>query len=261
MINDKPPQIPPKFVFGVKEEDLYEAVSSEYFLWKGFRAVKKNGGSVGIDRQSIQDFEANLKGELQKLRDELEDWTYHPQPVRRVEIPKPDGKGIRKLGIPCIRDRVVQAALKELIEPLLDPQFSDNSYGFRPGRDQRQAVRAAQKIVQEKGKEIVVDIDLSNFFDRIHHDRLIFRLSKRITDKRILRLIGKTLRSGIMEDGVIKPTEEGSVQGSPLSPLLSNVVLDELDKELESRGLDFCRYADDCNIFVKTRLLNAMDFI
>jgi group II intron reverse transcriptase/maturase len=135
----------------------------------------------------------------------------------------------------------------------LDPQFSKHSYGFRPGKNQRQAVEAAQEIVRGRGKEIVVDLDLSKFFDRINHDRLIYRLGERIPDKRILRLIGKTLRSGIMENGTVKPTNEGSIQGSPLSPLLSNVVLDELDKELESRGLEFCRFADDCNVFVKTK--------
>ena len=253
MENDRSPQLPLKFVFGVKEEDLFEALCSEYFLYEGFKAVRRNGGSAGIDLQSIQDFEANLKKELQELQNELEMWTYEPRPVRRVEILKPDGGGVRLLGIPCIRDRVVQATIKGLIEPLLDPQFSKHSYGFRPGKNQRQAVEAAQKIVQGKGKEIVVDIDLSKFFDRINHDRLIYRLGERIADKRILRLIGKTLRSGIMENGTVKPTNEGSIQGSPLSPLLSNVVLDELDKELESRGLEFCRFADDCNIFVKTK--------
>ncbi len=252
MINNLSPQLPPQFVFGIKEENLFDALCSEYYLNEGFRAVRKNGGSVGIDQQSIQDFEANLRDELQKLQTELETWNYQPQPVRRVEIPKPDG-GIRLLGIPCVRDRVVQGALKGLLEPLLDPQFSEHSYGFRPGRNQRQAVEAAQRIVQERGKAIVVDIDLSKFFDRIHHGRLIARLSKRIPDKRILRVIGITLRSGVLEDGMVKPTQEGSVQGSPLSPLLSNVVLDELDKELESRGLEFCRFADDCNIFVKTK--------
>ncbi len=253
MIDNPLPQLLPQFVFGVKEENLFEALCSEYYLYKGFRAVRKNGGSVGIDQQRIQDFEANLRAELQKLQKELEEWSYQPQPVRRVEIPKSDGRGTRLLGIPCVRDRVVQAALKGLLEPLLDPHFSEHSYGFRPGRNQRQAVEAAKRIVQERGKEIVVDIDLSKFFDRIHHDRLIFKLSEKVPDKRILRIIGKILRSGVMEDGVVKPTQEGSVQGSPLSPLLSNVVLDELDKELENRGLEFCRFADDCNIFVKTK--------
>jgi len=252
MKDNKSSTIPLQFRFGIKKEELYEALCTTYFLYEGFRAVKKNKGSAGVDGQSIEDFEANLKIELEKLKKELETWTYQPQPVRRVEIPKADNKGVRKLGIPCIRDRVVQATIKNLLEPLLDQQFSKHSYGFRPGRNQRQAVEAAQKIVQTRGKGIVVDIDLSQFFDRIHHDRLIDRLSQQIPDKRILRLIGITLRSGIMDSGVIQPTKEGSVQGSPLSPLLSNVVLDELDKELEKRGLEFCRFADDCNIFVKT---------
>jgi len=154
--------------------------------------------------------------------------------------------------VPCIRDRVVQATLKLILEPLLDPTFSDNSYGFRPGRNQRQAVESAQRIVQS-GKEYVVDIDLSKFFDRVQHDRLIERLSRFIPDKRILRIIGMILRSGVMKEGLVSPTTEGTVQGSPLSPLLSNVVLDELDKELERRGLEFCRFADDCNIFVKSQ--------
>ncbi|MCW5211122.1 group II intron reverse transcriptase/maturase, partial [Desulfobulbus sp. N3] len=172
--------------------------------------------------------------------------------VRRVEIPKPGkGAGVRLLGIPCVRDRVVQATIKLLLEPILDLIFSDHSYGFRPGYSQRQAVEAAQRIVKS-GKEYVVDIDLSKFFDRVNHDRLIYLLSEHIDDKQILRLIGITLRSGIMKDGLVTPSEEGTPQGSPLSPLLSNVVLDELDKELEQRGLEFCRFADDCNIFVRT---------
>ena len=156
------------------------------------------------------------------------------------------------LTVPCIRDRVVQATLKLLIEPLIDPYFSTNSYGFRPRRSQRQAVKAALQIVC-RGKEYVVDIDLSKFFDRVNHDRLIARLKRFIEDTRILRIIGMTLRSGVLIEGVVEPTEEGTTQGSPLSPLLSNVVLDELDKELESRGLEFCRFADDCNIFVGSK--------
>jgi RNA-directed DNA polymerase len=188
-----------------------------------------------------------------QLSQELESWQYRPAPVLRVEIPKP-GKnaGVRKLGIPCVRDRVVQATLKLILEPILDPLFSQNSYGFRPGCNQRQAVQAARKIVKS-GKPYVVDIDLSKFFDRVHHDRLIFRLSQHISDKRILRIIGMTLRSGVMKAGLVSPTTEGTVQGGPLSPLLSNVVLDELDKELERRGLEFCRFADDANIFVSSQ--------
>lgn len=237
----------------VDQRSLFEKLCSMEYLEKGFKAVKKNDGAPGIDKVTHQEFETRLDEELKRLREELSSWTYEPQPVRRVEIPKPGkGAGVRLLGIPCIRDRVVHATLKILLEPILDPTFSNNSYGFRPGRDQRQAVTAAQEIVLS-GKEYVVDIDLSKFFDRVNHDRLISRLSLVIPDKRILRIIGMILRSGVMNNGLRIPTTEGTVQGSPLSPLLSNVVLDELDKELEGRGLEFCRYADDCNIFVKSQ--------
>jgi group II intron reverse transcriptase/maturase len=213
--------------------------------------VRKNKGSPGIDGVTIAEFESRLDEELGRLRVDLESWTYEPSPVRRVEIPKPGGKGIRLLGVPTVRDRVVHATLKRLLEPIFEPLFSDHSYGFRPGRNQRQAVEAAREIVAG-GKPYVVDLDLSKFFDRIHHDRLIARLGQSIPDKRILRLTGKILRSGVMANGLVTPSTEGAVQGSPLSPLLSNIVLDELDKELERRGLAFCRFADDCNIFVKT---------
>ena len=232
------------------EEDIFGRLCTLEVLRDGFKAVKKNHGAPGVDGVTIEEFEENLEQELKRLNWELENWKYNPQPVQRVEILKP-GKdaGVRLLGIPCVRDRVVQATLKQLLEPILDPKFSDNSYGFRPGRNQRQAVESARDIVRS-GKEYVVDIDLSKFFDRVHHDRLIARLASFIPDKRILRLIGMTLRSGVMENGLVRSTTEGTVQGGPLSPLLSNVVLDELDKELERRGLEFCRFADDCNIFV-----------
>lgn len=219
---------------------------------QGWREVRSNRGASGIDGKTIETFELQLQEEIKQLQEELVNWRYKPQPVRRVEIPKPDGAGVRLLGIPCVRDRVVQATIKQLLEPILEPLFSESSYGFRPGRNQSQAVKAAQEIVQS-GKGFVVDIDLSKFFDKINQDRLIGRLGKTVEDKRILKLIGMTLRSGVMKDGVITPTTEGSTQGSPLSPLLSNLVLDELDKEIESRGLEFCRFADDCNIFVKTQ--------
>jgi len=235
-----------------KNESLFDILRSSESLITGFKQVKKNRGKPGIDGVSIEDFENDLNGELSQLSQELTDWTYKPSPVRRVEIPKPGGKGVRLLGIPTIRDRVVQATLKLLLEPIFDPHFSPHSYGFRPGRSQHQAVQAAQSVVNS-GKPYVVDIDLSKFFDRIHHDRLIFRLGQRISDKRILRLIGMMLRSGVMVNGVVNPSKEGTMQGGPLSPLLSNVVLDELDQELEKRGLEFCRFADDCNIFVKSQ--------
>ncbi len=232
------------------EQSLFDKLCNPFRLGLGFSAVKRNRGAPGIDGVTIEAFEMHYEQELSQLAEELRSWTYKPKPVRRVEIDKPDG-GVRLLGIPCVRDRVVQATLKRLLEPLLTPHFSDHSFGFIPGRNQQQAVREAQRIVAS-GKAWVVDIDLSKFFDRINHDRLVTRLSESIDDKRILRLIGMILRSGVMQDGLVSPTREGSVQGSPLSPLLSNVVLDELDKELESRGLEFCRFADDSNIFVKS---------
>lgn len=228
---------------------LYDKLCSATLLREGFQVVRKNKGSPGIDGITIEMFESRLDEELGQLQKELEDWTYQPMPVRQVDIPKPGNKNdFRKLGIPSIRDRTVQAVLKLLLEPIFEPLFSEHSYGFRPGRNQRQAVEAAQRIVAQ-GKEFCADVDLSKFFDRVHHDRLISRLGEQIADKRILRLIGLTLRSGIMKDGLVSATTEGTVQGSPLSPLLSNVVLDELDKELEKRGIEFCRFADDCNAF------------
>ncbi len=235
----------------IDETRLFDELCTVERLSVGFKRVKKNKGSPGVDGVRIEDFGANLDEELRRLKEELESWTYKPSPVRRVEIPKSGGKGIRLLGVPTVRDRVVHATLKELLEPIFEAQFSTHSYGFRPGRNQRQAVEAAREIVAG-GKPYVVDIDLSKFFDRIHHDRLITGLSQYVPDKAILRLIGKLLRSGIMANGLVTPSTEGAVQGSPLSPLLSNIVLDELDKELERRGLEFCRFADDCNIFVKS---------
>jgi RNA-directed DNA polymerase len=230
---------------------LFEQLCTERQLLEGWYEVKKNRGSSGSDGQTIEGFETRLQEEIKQLKKELENWQYKPQPVRRVEIPKPEG-GVRLLGVPCIRDRVLQSAIKQLLEPILEPLFSPNSYGFRPGRNQGQAVEAAQKIVAS-GKNYVVDIDLSKFFDRVNQDKLVRTLSTIIKDKRIVRLVGNILRSGVMQDGIVTATTEGTVQGSPLSPLLSNLVLDALDKEIESRGLEHCRFADDCNIFVKTR--------
>lgn len=232
-------------------KSLFERICSHERLSDAFKAVKRNKGAPGIDGVTIEAFEANLPAELDQLAKELTSWVYEPAPVRRVDIPKPGGNGTRMLGVPCIRDRVVQTSIKAVIEPIFEAKFSTHSYGFRPGRNQRQAVEAAQRIVQA-GKEYCVDIDLSKFFDRVNHDRLVYRLGLEISDKRVLRLIGMTLRSGIMTNGTVVATEEGTTQGSPLSPLLSNVVLDELDKELERRGLEFCRFADDCNVFTRT---------
>ncbi len=235
------------------ERELFDQLCEPWYLQRGFKAVKKNGGAPGVDGVTIEDFETCLDEELNRLQEDLASWNYQPQPVRRVEIPKPGkGAGVRLLGVPCVRDRVVHATIKLLLEPILDPRFSDHSYGFRPNRNQRQAVDAMHQIVKS-GKEYVVSIDLSKFFDRVNHDRLISLLSHRLSDKRILRVIGLILRSGVMIDGKILLSKEGTPQGSPLSPLLSNVVLDELDKELERRELEFCRFADDFNIFVRSQ--------
>lgn len=219
-------------------------------LVDAFKLVKRNKGAAGIDKITVEEYEANLSRNIEELRQEILSWSYEPTPVKRVEIPKPNG-GTRLLGIPTVKDRVLHAAIKIVLEPIIDPTFSERSYGFRPGRNQQQAVEKAREFVRD-GNEQIVDIDLAQFFDRINHDRLIQRLKIHVQDKRVLRLIGMILRSGIMINGVIVSSTEGSVQGSPLSPLLSNVVLDELDKELEKRGLQHCRFADDCNIFVKT---------
>jgi RNA-directed DNA polymerase len=235
----------------IDSKHLFEQLYSEKKLLEGWREVRKNQGTSGSDGQTIEAFEARLHEEITRLKDELINWRYKPQPVRRVEIPKPDSAGVRLLGIPCVRDRVVQTTLKQLLQPILEPIFSEHSYGFRPGKSQEQAVIAAQEIIQT-GKRYVVDIDLSKFFDKVNQDRLIGRLSKVVEDKRVIKLIGMMLRSGVMQDGLVKATIEGTTQGSPLSPLLSNLVLDELDKEIEKRGLEYCRFADDCNIFVKT---------
>ncbi len=228
---------------------LFENLCDVNYLRTGFVAVKKNRGSPGIDGVTIDDFDNRLDEELAQLQMELRSWRYQPMPVRRVDIPKPGKTGeFRMLGVPAVRDRVVQSTLRLLLEPIFDPTFSDSSYGFRPGRNQKQAVEAAKNIAVQ-GKEFCADVDLSKFFDRVNHDRLIARIGLKVTDKRILRLIGTTLRSGIMKDGIVSATQEGTVQGSPLSPLLSNIVLDELDKELEKRGIEFARFADDCNAF------------
>lgn len=233
------------------DTSLLEEALSKTQLHQAYAAVKANKGAPGIDGISVEAFGDNLNANLERLAQEVREWRYKPLAVRRVRIPKPDG-GERLLGIPCVKDRVLQYSLKLTIEPQFEPHFSESSYGFRPGRNQLQAITAAKKLVDE-GRVWIVDIDLEKFFDTIDHDRLIGLLQKRINDNRILRLIGMTLRSGILEKEDLTPSMEGTVQGSPLSPLLSNIVLNELDRELERRQLRFCRYADDCNIFVGSR--------
>ncbi|MCA1076549.1 group II intron reverse transcriptase/maturase, partial [Clostridium bowmanii] len=230
--------------------DLLEQVLSKDNMNKAYKRVKANKGSHGIDGLTIDELLQHLKEHGQELRQSLRKNRYRPQPVRRVEIPKPDG-GIRLLGIPTVVDRVVQQAMSQILIPIYEKKFSDNSYGFRPLRSAKQAVEKCRGYINA-GHTWTVNIDLSKYFDTINHDKLIRILSKDIKDSRVISLIRKYLQSGVMINGVFMNTEEGAPQGGPLSPLLSNVMLNELDVELTKRGLNFCRYADDANIYVKS---------
>ena len=204
-----------------------------------------------MDGMSIDAAKDYLREQWPNIRSQLLGGTYQPMPVKRVEIPKPDG-GVRKLGVPCVVDRLIQQSLLQVLQKRWDPTFSEHSYGFRPGRSAHQAVAQAQRYIAE-GYAIVVDLDLEKFFDRVNHDMLMARVAVRVSDKRVLKLIRAFLNAGVMEDGLVRPVDEGTPQGGPLSPLLSNLVLDDLDKELSRRGHRFCRYADDCNIYVCSR--------
>lgn len=228
-----------------------ERILSRENLTSALKRVERNKGSHGVDGMPVQNLRAHIKEHWESMKMELLEGTYEPQPVRRVEIPKPDG-GVRLLGIPTVTDRFIQQAIAQVLTPIYDPMFSEHSYGFRPSRSAHDAIRKAKGYIQE-GYRWVVDIDLEKFFDKVNHDKLMGTLAKRIEDKRLLKLIRKYLTSGIMINGVVTTSEEGTPQGGPLSPLLSNIVLDELDKELEGRGHKFVRYADDCNIYVKTK--------
>jgi len=246
-------------------ENILERIVEYGNIDKAYQQVRRNQGSSGVDDMNVEELRQWLGKNIKELQMAILEGQYEPGAVRKVEIPKPDG-GTRMLGIPTVKDRLVQQAIYQEMNRHYEPNFSEHSYGFRPGRNAHQAILQVSRYISE-GKEWVVDIDLEKFFDMINHDRLMQRLSKGIGDKRLLRLINAYLNTGIMTDGLVEQRTAGTPQGSPLSPLLSNIVLDELDKELEKRGLSFCRYADDCNIFVGSRkagervLASLTDFI
>ena len=235
----------------VNSEQLMEEVCERENCEQALARVKSNKGSAGIDGMTVEELPNYLKKHWPIMREQLLSGTYKPQPVKRVEIPKPDG-GIRQLGIPTVLDRFIQQAVMQVLQRSWDETFSDHSYGFRPGRSAHQAVTKAQQYIAE-GYGWVVDLDLEKFFDRVNHDKLMAKLAQRISDKRLLRLIRAFLRAGVMEGGLVSPVDEGTPQGGPLSPLLSNIALDELDRELERRGHRFVRYADDSNIYVRSQ--------
>jgi len=234
---------------------LEEVVCREKML-AAYQRVVRNQGAPGVDGMTVDELMPMLRQRWQAIREELLGDTYRPARVRKVEIPKPGGKDVRMLGIPTVRDRLIQQALLQVLQPHFDPTFSDSSFGFRPGRSAHQALERARAHIAA-GHRWVVDLDLEKFFDRVNHDVLMSRLARRIKDKRILRLIRRYLQAGMMADGVAWPRTEGTPQGGPLSPLLSNVLLDELDQELERRGHRFVRYADDCNVYVRSRPAGA----
>jgi RNA-directed DNA polymerase len=230
---------------------LMEQVCDPQNLVRAYRRVRANKGKPGVDGMTVHELADWLRNNHEALRTSLLDGTYWPLPVRGAQFRKPDG-GQRQLGIPVVVDRLVQQAILQVLNPIWDPTFSNSSYGFRPGRDAHMALEQARKYVAQEGRGIVVDLDLEKFFDRVNHDILMSRIARRIGDKRLLRIIRRYLRADMMQDGVCVTREEGTPQGGPLSPLLANLLLDDLDRELERRGHHFCRYADDCNIYVQS---------
>jgi RNA-directed DNA polymerase len=233
-----------------RDEDLMEAICDPENIEAALRTVVRNKGAPGVDGITVRQLPGVLRARWLEIENQLVRGCYQPQPVRRVQIPKPAG-GVRDLGIPTAIDRVIQQAVLQRLQPLWDPTFSEHSYGFRPGRSAHQAVAQAQAYVTE-GYQFVVDLDLAKFFDRVSHDRLMARVAARISDRRVLRLIRSNLTAGVLNNGLFEDSREGTPQGGPLSPLLSNLVLDELDRELERRGHRFVRYADDCNVYVRS---------
>ena len=238
--------------FRSETTQLMDAVVERENMIEALRRVERNKGAAGIDEMPVSDLRPFLKEHWSRIKSELLSGSYRPSVVREVMIPKPGGKGMRKLGIPTVIDRLIQQALHQVLSPIFDPFFSDHSYGFRPGRSAHQAVLQAREYVSG-GRRWVVDIDLEKFFDNVNHDILMSRVGRRVGDRRVLAVIRRYLQAGTMAGGVESPRQEGTPQGGPLSPLLSNILLDDLDKELEKRGHAFCRYADDCNIYVRSR--------
>jgi group II intron reverse transcriptase/maturase len=230
---------------------LWEHIFSRSNLFQALERVQANKGGPGVDGMTVEELPGHLKAHWESIRAKLEAGTYKPSPVRRVEIPKPSG-GVRQIGIPTAQDRLIQQAIHQILSREYEPRFSEHSYGFRPRRSAHDAVKAARGHI-ETGYKWVVDIDMAKFFDTVNHDRLMARMKADNVDKRVLRLVNEYLKAGVMVNGVVMETGEGTPQGGPLSPLLSNIVLDELDRELEKRGHRFVRYADDCNIYVASQ--------
>ena len=240
---------------GAVATGLLEAAVERGNLWLAYQRVVENKGAAGVDALTVAEFKAHLQQHWPAIKGRLLAGTYQPQAVRRVDVPKPQG-GVRTLGIPTVVDRLIQQALHQVLQPIFEPTFSAASYGFRPGRNAHQALRRAREYVAS-GKRWVVDIDVEKFFDRVNHDLLMGKLALKIEDARVLTLIRRYLEAGMMADGMVSPRMEGMPQGGPLSPLLSNVMLTELDRELERRGHSFCRYADDCNVYVGSERAGA----
>ncbi len=233
-----------------EEEQLMEQLVERSNMKKAYAQVMRNKGAAGIDNMPVESLMPYLREEWPEIREQLLKGQYKPKSVRKVEIPKPDG-GRRQLGIPTVLDRLIQQAINQILSPIFEPTFSENSYGFRPGRSAHHAVQQAKKY-QTEGRRWVVDMDLAKFFDEVNHDILMSKIANRVKDKKLLLLIRRYLQAGIMSDGLVSARDKGTPQGGPLSPLLSNIVLDALDKELERRSHSFCRYADDCNVYVKS---------